>query len=233
MIAIIPARGGSKRIKRKNTKIFCGQPIIKYSIDAAKNSKLFDEVIVSTDDEQIARMAKKYGAVIPCLRSKKNSLDHSTLSDVMLEEIYNMEKRGIKSEYICLILATVPTISPKEITGALAAFKKSGADTLVCVCEFSEPLERALKLENGRIEMAKPKNKFKRTQDLQKMYFDAGRFYWVKTELFKKNKSFFTRKTCPYIVPGLLVQDIDTMDDWRMMELKYKLFINDKKRKNY
>lgn len=131
------------------------------------------------------------------------------------------------------MIARVPTISPKEIVDAFEVFKKSDADTLVCVCEFCEPLERAFKLENGFIKMAKPKNKFIRTQDLRKMYFDAGRFYWVKTEAFKKNKSFFTRKTCPYIVPGLLVQDIDTMDDWRMMELKYKLFINDKKRKNY
>lgn len=233
MIAIIPARGGSKRIKRKNTKTFCGQPIIKYSIDAAKGSKLFEEIIVSTDDEQIARVAKKYGAAVPFLRSKQNSRDHSTLSDVMLEEIEKMENRGVKSEYICLILATVPTISPKEITDALRVFKKSGADTLVCVCEFCEPFERAFRLENGLIKMAKPKNKFIRTQDLQKMYFDAGRFYFVKTEAFKRNKSFFTQKTCPYIVPGPLVQDIDTMDDWRMMELKYKLFVNDKKRKNH
>jgi N-acylneuraminate cytidylyltransferase len=233
MIAIIPARGGSKRIKGKNTKDFFARAIISYSIEAAKKSKIFDEVIVSTDDTKIARVAKKYGASVPSLRSQKSSTDHSTLVDVMLEEICKLEKRGIQSEYICFILATAPTITPQELVDALETFKKSGADTLVCVCEFSEPLERAFKLENGFIKMAKPKNKFTRTQDLQKMYFDAGRFYWVRVDAFKKNKSFFTQKTLPYIVPGLLVQDIDTIDDWRMMELKYKLFINDKKAKNH
>lgn len=229
MIAIIPARGGSKRIKRKNTKKFYGHPIISYSIRAAKETGLFSEIIVSTDDTGIARVAKKYGANVPSLRSNENSADHSTLADVMLEEIYKLEERGIKSEYICLILATVPTISPKEITGALRVFKKSGADTLVCVCEFCEPLERAFKLENGFIKMVKPENKFTRTQDLQKMYFDAGRFYWIKTEAFKKKKSFFTKMTCPYVVPGILVQDIDTMEDWKIMELKYDLYAGKQK----
>lgn len=227
MIAIIPARGGSKRIKKKNTKLFCGQPIIKYSIDAAKESNLFQEIIVSTEDTSIANVAKRCGASVPSLRSKKNSGDHSTLADVMLEEISKLEVRGISAEYICLILATAPTISGHEIKAGLKALKKNKADTLVSVCEFSEPIGRALRLENGKIKMILDKNKFKRTQDLEKKYFDAGRLYWIKTDAFKKNKSFFCKNSCPFPVSNLIAQDIDDIDDWRLMELKYKLCRSD------
>ncbi len=224
VIAIIPARGGSKRIERKNIKDFCGHPIIKYSIDAAKKAGLFDDVIVSTEDSEIARVAKKLGASIPSLRSAVNASDQSTLADVLIEEIGKLEKREVAPEYICLVVPTAPTISEKEIAEGLKVLKKTNADSVMSVCEFSEPIGRALKIENGLVRMINSKNKFKRTQDLEKKYFDAGRFYWIKTQAFKKNKSFFTKNTYPLIVPGSLVRDIDTLDDWKAMEIKFRIF---------
>lgn len=222
-IAIIPARGGSKRVERKNIKDFCGQPIIKYSIDAAIKTGLFDEVIVSTDDSEIARTAVKFGASVPSLRSVKNSRDHSTLADMMLEEIEKLEKRNIFPEYLCLLFATTPTISAQEIASGLKLLQKTNAQSVMSVCEFTEPVGRALKIENGLVKMVNPRNKFTRTQDLETRYFDAGRFYWIKRESFKKNKSFINRGTVPFVVSRLLVQDIDTIEDWKMMEMKFKL----------
>lgn len=221
-IAIIPARGGSKRIKRKNIKEFCGQPIIKYSVDAAKESGIFEDIIVSTENEKIARVAKKLGASVPSLRLAVNSRDDSTLADMMLEEIDKLEARGAKPKYLCLIFATAPTISSEEIIAGLKVMKKNEADSVVSVCEFTEPIGRALKVENGFVKMLNPKNKFKRTQDLEKRYFDAGRFYWIEREAFKKNKSFFPKNTYSVIISKSLVQDIDTPEDWKMMEVKFK-----------
>jgi len=223
IIAIIPARGGSKRIKHKNIREFCGQPIIKYSIAAAKGTGLFDDVIVSTENNKIAKIAAKLGASVPSLRSEKNATDHSTLADMMLEEIAKLESRGIYPDYLCLIFATVPNISPEEIANGLKVLKKNHADSVVCVCEFSEPVGRALIIEGGLVKMINGGNKFKRTQDLDKRYFDAGRFYWIKTEAFKKSKSFFCKNARPVIAPRILVQDIDTEDDWSAMEVKFKL----------
>ncbi len=223
IVAIIPARGGSKRIKHKNIKNFCGQPIIKYSIDAAKNTNLFNEVIVSTDDPKIAALSKRSGAAVYGFRTKKNSADKATLADMMLEEIKKMQTRGVFADYICLIFATAPTISSREIKKGFKLLREKNADGVVTVCEFSQPYERALSIEDGQIKMVRKKNKLVRTQDMPKRYFDAGRFYWIKTSSFKKTKDFFAKNTYPLIIPGDLVEDINTLEDWHKMEIKFKL----------
>ena len=140
----------------------------------------------------------------------------------MFEEIEKLEARGVNAEYVCLIFATAPTISYEELIQGYKIIKSNKYDSIAAVCEFSEPIERALKIKEGLVWWEKPKNQFTRTQDLEKSYFDAGRFYWVRVESFKKNKAFFSRNTYPMVIPSLLVQDIDTPEDWEMMELKFK-----------
>ncbi len=223
-IAIIPARGGSKRIPRKNIKEFCGKPIIAYSIEAALKSDLFDEVMVSTDDEEIAEVAIKYGAKVPFFRSVDNSNDYATLVDVLLEVINQYGVAGIEIENICCILPTAPLISSKRIVESFDLMENKKYASIFPVLEYSYPIQRSLiKNTDGLIRMAWPENTSVRSQDLEKHYHDSGQFYWIKQKSLISEKTVFTTNTGVVELSQLEVQDIDTLDDWKMAEIKYQI----------
>lgn len=219
-LAIIPARGGSKRIPRKNIKDFLGKPIIAYSIEAAFNSGLFDEVMVSTDNEEIAEVATKYGATIPFMRSKENSDDYATLADVMQEVITNWKELGQFFNYACCILPTSPLLKKKNLKAGYNLLISGVFDSVRPIVQFSYPIQRALKLDNGRVVMFYPEHKYTRSQDLTLAYHDAGQFYW-----FHFDKGFAGENRGALVVSCMEVQDIDTLQDWQLAEIKYKFNI--------
>jgi len=222
-LAMIPARGGSKRIPGKNIKNFLGKPIIVYSIEAALKSGIFDEVMVSTDDEKIAEIAEKYGAKVPFIRSSENANDYAGLADVAKEVITEYKKRGKFFDNVCMILSTAPLIRVENIIKSEKIIKEENYENVFTVTEYSFPIQRSLKIENNLLKMNWPENMTKRSQDLEKMYHDAGQFYFFKSEeLFKQNK-LFMKKSFPVILSNLEVQDIDTETDWKLAELKYKI----------
>ncbi len=221
-VAVIPARGGSKRIPKKNIKDFFGRPLIAYSIEAALNSKLFDRVIVSTDDEQIADVAKKYGADVPFLRPKELSDDFSTTSDVTKHALEYLSSIGEEYEYICTIYATAPFIQRKYLKEGLKRLKDSDALNAFSATSMPFPIQRAFKLtDDGRCEMFTPQFYKSRSQDLETAYQDAGQFYWSKTGK-RESEIMFSQDSIPIIIPRYLVEDIDTPEDWRRAELIYK-----------
>lgn len=228
-IAIIPARGGSKRIPKKNIKLFCGFPIIKYSIEAALNSKCFEEIIVSTDNQEIARTASSFGASVPFLRSPKTADDYSTIGEVALEVLEEYQKRGRKFSYFCCLLPTAPFIIPERIIEAYQLLHRTGAKAVLPVVRHSYPIQRALVIKNGSLEMISPENYLKRSQDLDPTFHDAGLFYWLETESFKNHKSFFPQGSMPIEINEMEVHDIDTLDDWETAELKYRI-INEREK---
>jgi N-acylneuraminate cytidylyltransferase len=223
-IAIIPARGGSKRIPRKNIKEFLGKPIIAYSIQAALESNLFDEVIVSTEDKEIAEIAKSFGASVPFLRSAENSDDYATFSDVLLEVSHQLKTAGVDFENICLILSTAPFVTSSKLIDSFKIFDTERFDSLYPVLEFSYPIQRSLvRNEKGLIQMAQPEHLRTRSQDLEKHYHDAGQFYWIKQNALEKEKSLMTTNTGMIELSQLEVHDIDTPDDWANAEIKYQI----------
>ena len=230
-IAIITARGGSKRIPRKNVKEFLGSPIIKYSIDAALQAGCFDEVMVSTDDEEIAEIATNLGAKIPFLRSKENANDFATTADVIIEVLNNYKKAGVEFEYACCIYPTAPFVTAKKLMVSYQKLIESGAKTLVPIVSFSFPILRSFKIEEGLVKMNWPEYMQTRSQDLQPAYHDCGQFYFFNTESFLQTKQLFTEFTIPYEMPESEVQDIDTEEDWKIAEIKYSL-LNKNKGKN-
>ncbi|MEA2042576.1 MAG: pseudaminic acid cytidylyltransferase, partial [Bacteroidota bacterium] len=173
-LAIIPARGGSKRIPGKNIKNFLGKPIIAYSVEAALKSELFCEVIVSTDDNEIAEVSKKYGATVPFMRSDENADDHATLSDVIDEVTESYTQRGDKFDYACCILPTSPLLTVQNLEKGFNLLASQKLDSVKPVAAFSYPIQRALKMENGLVEMFQPEHKRTRSQDLEQAYHDAG-----------------------------------------------------------
>lgn len=229
-LCIIPARGGSKRIPRKNIKLFLGKPIIAYSIEAAIKSNIFDEVMVSTDDEEIANIAKKFGAKYPFNRSEKNANDFSSTEDVIIEVLEYYEKKNIKFEYVCCIYPTAPFISSERLIEGFNKLICNNLQTLFPVVSFSYPILRALKSINEKLKMVWPENEDKRSQDLETYFHDSGQFYWIKSEEFKRDKKLFTDNTGFIELSQMEVQDIDNIDDWNLAELKYKK-INDIKYK--
>ncbi len=218
-LAIIPARGGSKRIPRKNIRNFLGKPIIAYSIETALESGLFEEVMVSTDDDEIAEVAIKYGAKVPFMRSKENADDHATLSDVIEEVKESYISYGKNFEHICCILPTSPLLNISVLEDGYTFLKKHNADSVKPVVRFSYPIQRALKIiDEGKVEMIWPENARVRSQDLESAYYDAGQFYWMKfTEGLVGTDKYAIE------ISELECQDIDTIEDWRMAELKFKL----------
>lgn len=221
-IAIIPARGGSKRIPRKNIKDFLGKPIIAYSIEAALNSKLFDEVMVSTDDEEIARIARLYGALVPFMRSRKNADDHATLNDVLKEVIEQYAKAGKQFTQGCCILPTAPLVTPILIKKGADLLSEKGFDSVRPLVAFPAPIQRALSLDNeGEVSMVNPEYYRTRSQDLEEHYYDAGQFYWFKVPglLTSGNRGGFK-------IDATYAQDIDTSTDWKLAELKYNFLHN-------
>ncbi len=223
-IAIIPARGGSKRIPKKNIKKFWGKPIIAYSIETALQSNIFDEVMVSTDDKEIAEIAIKYGAKVPFFRSQKTSDDFATLSDVVLEVIQAYKNRK-QNEFnnICCILPTAPFIQIDDLKKSYNKLINSDFDSVFPVVKFDFPIQRAMQFSGEKIQMIWPENLNKRSQDLEETYHDAGLFYWIKTDAFLKEKKLWTHNTSAIIIDTQKAQDIDTLDDWKIAEMKYKI----------
>ena len=222
-ICVIPARGGSKRIPRKNIKEFNGKPIIAYSIEAAKASKCFDEIIVSTDDNEIAEIAKKYGAKVPFIRPSKYSDDHIGTLPVVKHaiEFINVNQ---SVEFVCCLYATAPFIKPDVIKKAFNQLEVSKASFCFSVTSFSFPIQRALKItDNKRLCMFNPENLNKRSQDLEEAYQDAGQFYWGNASSFLNELVLFSEISSPYILPRYLVQDIDTPEDWTRAEVMYEV----------
>jgi len=224
-LCIIPARGGSKRIPRKNIKFFLGKPIIAYSIEAALQSNLFDEVMVSTDDDEIAEIAKKYGAKIPFLRSTKNADDFATTVDVINEvlQLYNKQKAKV-FKTACCIYPTAPFVSEIKLKEAFDLLLKKNFDCVFPVMEFSFPIQRALKKDaDNKMTLFQPKHLNSRSQDLEKAYHDSGQFYWFKTKEIVRKGKLWTDNTGVIVIKESEGQDIDTLEDWKLAEIKYKL----------
>lgn len=222
-IAIIPARGGSKRIPKKNIKSFLGNPIIEYSINAANLSGCFTEVMVSTDNYEVKKTVETFNVNVPFLRSEENSSDFATTSDVILEVLNNYIKLGKKYDYACCIYPCAPFITSSILHETYKNLLENNASSLMPVTEFSSPIWRALKLNYGKLSRIFSQYENTRSQDLEKAYHDAGQFYWLKVDDFLKTKSILSDNTIPYILPSTRVQDIDTVSDWREAELKYKM----------
>jgi len=225
-IAIITARGGSKRIPRKNIKEFFGQPIIKYAIDAALESKIFDTVMVSTDDEEIAQIARKYGADIPFMRSEKTSNDFASTMDVLLEVIDQYKKMNIEFDTLCCIYPCVPFLKGSTLIDAYNVFTRNNTDALMPVVRFSYPIQRALRINNNDLlEYVNPEYIESRSQDLEPMYHDVGMFYFYDISSLTnpdKTMNYFEMKESE-------IQDIDTEEDWHYAEMKYRIINPDKK----
>ena len=227
-LAIITARGGSKRIPKKNIREFCGKPILAYSIEAALESGLFDHVMVSTDSEEIAEIARKYGAEVPFFRSETTSGDFATTNDVLAEVLEEYEKRGMHFDVACCIYPTAPFVTAEKLKTAVAQLESSDADTLIPVVSFSYPPQRAMVVENERLVFKYPEYLDSRSQDLQSHYHDVGQFYVFRTDRFAINKKLMVGDILPFIVSELEVQDIDNLTDWKIAEMKYRLMTEEK-----
>lgn len=223
-IAIITARGGSKRIPKKNIKDFCGKPIIAYSIEAAISSELFDEVMVSTDSEEIAGIAKKYGASVPFMRSAETSNDYATTNDVLMEVFNEYEKRGQEFDIAVCIYPTAPFVTADKLKRAIDMVEKDGADAVTPVVQFSFPPQRAFIIRDNALEYQYPENASVRSQDLEAVYHDCGQFYVMRP--YNILHDVESTMTMPLIMKESEVQDIDTIEDWKIAEIKYKLMIN-------
>ncbi|MGN0438105.1 MAG: pseudaminic acid cytidylyltransferase [Lachnospiraceae bacterium] len=222
-IAVITARGGSKRIPKKNIKDFCGKPILAYSIEAALQTQLFDEVMVSTDSQEIADIAIKYGASVPFMRSEATANDFATTNDVLVEVFTEYEKRGQKFDEVVCIYPTAPFITAKKLQDAVRIMEEEKADALTPVVRFSFPPQRAFVIREGSLEYQFPEYAPKRSQDLEPIYHDCGQFYVMKVENVLKGLP--AKKSVPLIVSELEVQDIDNEEDWKMAEIKYKMMM--------
>ena len=224
VIAIIPARGGSKRIPNKNIKLFAGKPIISYSIKAAQETNLFDRIIVSTDSGEIAEVAKTCGAEIPFIRPAELSDDFTATVPVLLHALNWLNAHESASDYFCCVYATAPFVQPEYIIKGFKLLKERNATTAFSVTTFSYPIYRALKIDDeNRIKMIWPEYDNFRSNDLPKTYHDAGQFYWGKTKQFLKEKKLFSSDSVPVILPRYLVQDIDAPEDWETAEKMYSV----------
>jgi N-acylneuraminate cytidylyltransferase len=222
-LAIIPARGGSKRIPRKNIKEFDGNPVIAYAIVAAEASKCFDDIVVSTDDPEIAAIAAKYGAKSH-RRSKENSSDTAGTVPVLLEVLQKYE--SYLPTDICCIYPCNPFLTGEKIALALVQHYAKRADSTFPVVKYSYPPQRGLKIANGRAQMLQPEHYPTRSQDLEPIYHDAGQFYWLNVEELQTQKKLFMERSTPLITSEMEAQDIDTIEDWHLAEVKYQLWRN-------
>ncbi|HMR86858.1 MAG TPA: pseudaminic acid cytidylyltransferase [Saprospiraceae bacterium] len=223
-LCIIPARGGSKRIPRKNIKDFLGKPIITYSISAALDSDLFDEVMVSTDDQEIAEIAIRLSAKVPFFRSIETSNDVATTYQVLEEVLLEYEKMGRSFDNICCIYPCAPFVTSEKLSLAYQTMLNGDFDGIIPVVGFGFPIQRALKLDNQKISFFYPEHALTRSQDLEKSYHDAGQFYWSRISSLQEQKRIITNNTGSIVLSELEVQDIDNEIDWELAELKYKMF---------
>jgi pseudaminic acid cytidylyltransferase len=217
-LAIIPARGGSKRIPGKNLKPFLGRPVIAYVIETALRSGLFEEVMVSTDDPEIADAARRYGAAVPFMRSARTSDDFAILNDVLGEVLDEYRKTGREFDAVCLLLPTAPLIRQPVLQKALDLLRDEKFDSVRPVVRYPYPIQRSLRMINNRVEMFYPENYTRRSQDLEPAYHDAGQFYWIAG-----NKHLTDPGKGAVVIPEMEAHDIDTPEDWEMAEIKYKL----------
>ena len=223
-IAIIPARGGSKRLPKKNLKYFLGKPIIAYSIETAIKTNLFDRVIVSTDNPAIAKSAIKYGAEAPFVRPKELSDDFTGTHEVMRHAVKWLENSGEKIHYVCCIYPTAPLIEKKDLLKGFNLIKNGKWELIMAATNFSYPIFRSFKKSpNGGLEMIFPEHYNSRSQDLPKVYHDAGLFYWANPNIWKKKPKVYNEKNSIVEIPNYRVQDIDTFDDWKKAEIIYKI----------
>ena len=226
-LCIIPARGGSKRIPRKNIKPFLGKPIIAYSIEAALNSKLFDEVMVSTDDLEIAALSKKYGAKIPFMRSEKTSNDYSTTFEVIEEVVLKYKEENKFFEYTCCLYPCSPLIKIDFLKSSFNHLIINKFDSVLPIIPFNYPIQRAFKQNDLKINYLYPEFINTRTQDLERSFYDAGQFYWIDTDVCLKNKEIISVNSGSVELSELETQDIDNEIDWRIAEIKYKIMYDD------
>ncbi len=223
-LAIITARGGSKRIPRKNVRLFMGRPMVSYAIAAARDAGLFDEIMVSTDDAEIAGISRSEGAAVPFMRSAATSGDFATTNDVLKEVLSAYARQGRTFDDFCCLYPCVPLLTGALLREAGECFRRSGAESLIPAVRFSYPVQRALRrTADGLVEFREPENAAKRSQDLEPTYHDAGMFYFCRTDAFLAGGSLKTAHTAMFELPEECVQDIDTETDWRLAEMKFRL----------
>jgi pseudaminic acid cytidylyltransferase len=222
-VCIIPARDGSKRIPKKNIREFCGKPMIAHSIEAAKTAGVFEHIIVTTDSDDIADVARQYGAEVPFARPPELADDHATTDEVIVHALRSLTSQGVDMEFACCLYATAPFAQPEYIKKGLSLLQVSGATSGFSVTTFPFPILRGLKVNDaGALEMIWPEHRLTRSQDLPEAYHDAGQFYWVNVEKYSDAPRIYADDAVPIILPRHLVQDIDTCEDWTRAEIMYK-----------
>lgn len=222
-LCVIPARGGSKRIPRKNIKLFCGKPMIAWSIEAALQSGCFDQVVVSTDDFEIAEVALKFGAQVPFTRPAALSDDHTGTTAVVAHAISWFKAQGNTPKEVCCLYATAPFVIAEDLRASLKMLTESGADYAFSVTSYSFPVQRAIRITaQGRVEMFNPDYFHTRSQDLEDAYHDAGQFYWGRANAWLESKVIFARDSVAVQLPRYRVQDIDTIEDWQVAEFLFR-----------
>ena len=224
LLCIIPARGGSKRIPHKNIALFKGEPIISYSIKAVQESDIADEIMVSTDDPAIADVAIKYGAKVPFFRDSSTSNDKAGVAAVLVEVVNEYKKRGMEFDYVLSVYATQPLLKPENLVKAFHLLETTeGAESICTVEQYSYPPQRATIIVDGELKQLHPENYYARSQDLQPIYHDCNQFFLFKTYALMRDQKLYTEHTLPFILAESESQDIDTMEDWKLMEMKYDL----------
>ena len=222
-IAVIPARGGSKRIPRKNIRVFCGKPIIAYSIAAAQQTGLFDQVVVSTDDEEIATVAREFGATTPFIRPKEIADDFTGTNAVVKHAVAWFNAQSNDVTHACCLYATAPLVQANYITEGYEALSRSDAAFAFSVTSYAFPIQRAVRITpDGRVDAIYPEHRMTRSQDLEHAYHDAGQFYWGTARAFLEDMPLFAPHSIGVILPRHLVQDIDTLEDWDQVELMHR-----------
>jgi N-acylneuraminate cytidylyltransferase len=224
LLCIIPARGGSKRIPHKNIALFKGEPIISYSIKAVQESGIADEIMVSTDDQAIADVAIKYGAKVPFFRDASTSNDKAGVAAVLVEVVNEYKKRGMEFDYVLSVYATQPLLKPENLVKAFEQLSTTeGAESICTVEAYTYPPQRATVIVDGELKQLHPENYYARSQDLEKIYHDCNQFFLFKTYALMRDQKLYTEHTLPFILAESESQDIDTMEDWKLMEMKYDL----------
>lgn len=222
-VAIIPARGGSKRIPGKNIKSFCGKPMIAWSIEAALQSGCFDQVLVSTDSQEIAGCAQSYGAVVPFIRPADLSGDHTTTIPVIQHAIRFLQQQGLPVQHACCLYATAPFVRADDLQRALEKLEKTEVDYVFSATTFPFPIQRAIRLnQEGCVSMFYPEHALTRSQDLEEAFHDAGQFYWGKASAWLNGQPIFGPTSRLHLLPRFRVQDIDTPEDWYRAELMFR-----------
>ncbi len=221
-LAVIPARGGSKRIPRKNIKDFLGKPVIAYAIEACIASKLFDHVIVSTDDSEIAEVAKSFGAAVPFVRPAALANDHEGTAAVVKHALQFFSESGKPAAHCCCVYATAPFVRPQDLALGLQQLEDTGKDYAFSVTSFDFPVQRALHISTTGLQPLYPEYALSRSQDLAETFHDAGQFYWGRAEAFLNDVPLFSPASVPVFLPRYRVQDIDTLEDWQRAEAMYR-----------